>query len=162
MKSIIIIGAGIAGLSAGIYARRNGYDATIYELHYLPGGLCTAWKRRGFTFEGCMHYVGLVGSSPEHAFYRQWKELGVVPNTKMIHHDVFHTFRDRSGRTLNIYTDVDKLEKELLSLSPSDAQEIKALCTAVRRYSPGSYGQPARIPCAPLPKQRACWQRFRS
>ncbi|MFC2037475.1 phytoene desaturase family protein [Chloroflexota bacterium] len=134
MKSIIIIGAGIAGLSAGIYARRNGYDATIYELHYLPGGLCTSWKRRGFTFEGCMHYVGLVGSSPEHSYYRQWKELGVVPNTKILHHDVFHTFRDKPGRTLNFYTDVDKLERELLSLSPSDEQEIKALSTAVRRY----------------------------
>ena len=69
MKKIIIIGAGIAGLSAGIYARKNGYDATIYELHFLPGGLCTAWKRAGFTFEGCMHYVGLVGSSPTHTYY---------------------------------------------------------------------------------------------
>jgi phytoene dehydrogenase-like protein len=135
MKSIIIIGAGIAGLSAGIYARRSGYDVTIYELHYLPGGMCTAWKRGGFTFEGCMHYVGLAGSSPGHVYYRQWKELGVVPNTKMLHHDLFHTFQDKSGRTLNIYTDADRLEKELLSLSPSDAKEIKALCTAVKQYS---------------------------
>jgi phytoene dehydrogenase-like protein len=134
-KKIIIIGAGIAGLSAGIYARKNGYDATIYEMHYLPGGMCTAWKRRGFTFEGCMHYVGLVGSSPAHTFYRQWQELGVVPDTKMFHHDVFHTFQDKSGRTLNLYTDADRLEKELLSLSPSDAQEIKTLCTAIKRYS---------------------------
>lgn len=47
-KRIIIVGAGIAGLSAGIYARRNGYEATIYESHYLPGGLCTSWKRKGF------------------------------------------------------------------------------------------------------------------
>jgi phytoene dehydrogenase-like protein len=122
-------------LSAGIYARRNGYDVTIYELHYLPGGMCTAWERRGFTFEGCMHYVGLAGSSPTHVYYRQWKELGVVPNMKMIHHDLFHTFRDKSGRTLNLYTDVDRLEKELLSLSPSDAKEIKAFCTATKRYS---------------------------
>ena len=135
MRSIGIIGAGIAGLSAGIYARRNGYEATIYELHYLPGGLCTAWKRRGFTFEGCMHYVGLVGSSPEHAYYRQWKELGAVPHTNMIHHDTLHTFRDRSGRTLNLYADADRLEEELLSLSPSDEKEIKALCTAAKRYS---------------------------
>jgi phytoene dehydrogenase-like protein len=36
---------------------------------------------------------------------------------------------------LNLYTDADRLERELLSLSPSDAKEIKALCTAVRRYS---------------------------
>jgi phytoene dehydrogenase-like protein len=135
MKSVIIIGAGIAGLSAGIYARRNGYDATIYELHYLPGGMCTSWKRRGFTFEGCMHYVGLVGSSPAHVYYQLWEELGVVPHTKMIHHDVFHTFRDTAGRTLRIYADADRLEQELLSLSPSDAKEIRSLCRAVKRYS---------------------------
>ena len=135
MKSIVIIGAGIAGLSAGIFARRNGYDATIYELHYLPGGLCTAWKRHGFTFEGCMHYVGIVGSSPEHAYYQQWKELGVIPDTTMIHHDSLHTFRDKSGRILNLYADADRLEEELLSLSPPDAKEIRALCTAVKRYS---------------------------
>ena len=135
MKKIIIIGAGIAGLSAGIYARRNGYETTIYETHFLPGGMCTAWKRKGFTFEGCMHYVGLVGSSATHTYYGQWKELGVVPGTKMFHHDIFHAFRDRSGRTFKLYTDLAKLEEEMLSLSPSDAQEIKALCTAVKRYS---------------------------
>jgi phytoene dehydrogenase-like protein len=135
MKSIIIIGAGIAGLSAGFYARRNGYDATIYESHYLPGGMCTAWQRKGFTFEGCLHYVQLVGSSPEHIFYPLWKELGVAPDTKIIRHEVFHTFRDKSGRTLNLYTDADKLEEELLSLSPSDAKEIKTLCKAFRRCS---------------------------
>jgi phytoene dehydrogenase-like protein len=56
-QSIIIIGAGIAGLSAGCYARMNGYDATIFELHSQPGGLCTAWNRKGYTFDGCIHYL---------------------------------------------------------------------------------------------------------
>lgn len=135
MKKIIIIGAGIAGMSAGIYARKNGYEATIYEMHYLPGGMCTAWKRKGFTFEGCMHYIKLTGAFNTHTFYSLWKELGVLPNMKMIRHDVFHTFRDQSGRRLNLYTDADRLEKELLSLSPSDEKEIKALCTAIKRYA---------------------------
>jgi phytoene dehydrogenase-like protein len=135
MSKIIIIGAGIAGLSAGIYARKNGYEATIYESHFLPGGMCTAWKRNGFTFEGCMHYVGLVGSSPTHVYYDHWKELGVIPGIKMIHHDIFHSFQDQSGRMLNLYTDIARLQEELLSLSPSDAREIKALCTAIKRYS---------------------------
>jgi phytoene dehydrogenase-like protein len=40
-KKIIVIGAGIAGLSAGCYARMNGYDAEIYEMHDKAGGLCT-------------------------------------------------------------------------------------------------------------------------
>ena len=48
--SIIIIGAGIAGLSAGSYGQMNGYRTQIFELHDKPGGLCTAWKRRGYTF----------------------------------------------------------------------------------------------------------------
>lgn len=32
-KSIIIVGAGIAGLSAGNYARVNGYRTSIFEMH---------------------------------------------------------------------------------------------------------------------------------
>jgi phytoene dehydrogenase-like protein len=135
MKKIVIIGAGIAGLSAGIYARRNGFETTIYESHFLPGGMCTAWKRNGFTFEGCMHYVGLVGSTPAHSFYSQWKELGVLPEMSTHQHDVFHTFQDASGRRLNLYTDVNRLEQELLDLSPMDATEIRALCNAVKRYT---------------------------
>ena len=41
-EKIAIIGAGISGLSAGCYARMNGYDAEIYEMDSKPGGLCTA------------------------------------------------------------------------------------------------------------------------
>jgi phytoene dehydrogenase-like protein len=135
MESIAIIGAGIAGLSAGVYARRNGYDVTIYESHFLPGGMCTAWRRKGYTFEGCLHYVQLVGASPPHTYYGLWTELGVVPKTQVIRHDVFHTFRDASGRTLDLYSDAHKLETELISLSPSDALEINSLCKAIRRCS---------------------------
>ncbi|MFW9824099.1 MAG: phytoene desaturase family protein [Candidatus Thorarchaeota archaeon] len=135
MKKIIIIGAGIAGLSAGVYAQKNGYDATIYELHYLPGGMCTAWQRNGFMFEGCMHFLGLVGSSPTHMYYHLWNELGALPKIKIYNYDIYHTYRDASGRTLNIYVDADELEQELLNLSPTDAEQIKALCTAIRRYT---------------------------
>ncbi len=64
-KSIIIIGAGIAGLSAGCYGQMNGYQTPIFELHDLPGGLCTAWKRKGYTFDGCIHYlIGSGGGQP--------------------------------------------------------------------------------------------------
>jgi phytoene dehydrogenase-like protein len=38
----IIIGAGIAGLSAWCYARMNGYRTQIFEMHNIPGGVCTA------------------------------------------------------------------------------------------------------------------------
>ncbi len=44
-KSIIIIGAGMAGMSAGCYGRMNGYNTRIFEMHNIPGGLCTSWQR---------------------------------------------------------------------------------------------------------------------
>jgi thioredoxin reductase len=34
-NSVIIIGAGFAGLSAGIYAQMNGYRTQIFEMHGL-------------------------------------------------------------------------------------------------------------------------------
>lgn len=38
-KSMVIVGAGIAGLSTGCYARLNGYRTTILEAHNIPGDL---------------------------------------------------------------------------------------------------------------------------
>ena len=58
-KSIIIIGAGIAGLSAGCYGQMNNYQTRIFEMHNLPGGLCTSWKRQGYTIDGCLHWLVL-------------------------------------------------------------------------------------------------------
>ena len=37
-KKIVIIGGGVAGLSAGIYASVNGFDAEIIEMHSITGG----------------------------------------------------------------------------------------------------------------------------
>ena len=41
-KKIIIIGGGIAGLSAGIYALKAGYDAEIYEKNAKVGSFYTS------------------------------------------------------------------------------------------------------------------------
>ena len=59
-KIIIIIGAGIAGLSAGCYGQINGFNAGIFEMHNISGGLCTSWERKGYIFDGCIHF--LMGS----------------------------------------------------------------------------------------------------
>lgn len=66
-KKVIIIGGGISGLSAGSYLQMNGYDTEIFEQHDIPRGLCTAWKRKDYTFDLCIHW--LVGSSPSDSFY---------------------------------------------------------------------------------------------
>lgn len=69
MKKIIVVGAGIAGLSAGIYARESGFDVTILEMHTIPGGNSTSWTRDGYFFEGGMHW--LTGSGKEQLLYKK-------------------------------------------------------------------------------------------
>ena len=50
---IIIIGGGIPGLCAAVYAQRCGYQAEILETHDSAGGLATSWHRGEYTFETC-------------------------------------------------------------------------------------------------------------
>jgi len=129
-NSIIIIGAGFAGLSAGIYAQMNGYRSEIFELHNQPGGLCTSWKRRGYTIDGCIHW--LVGSSPKSSMHRFWKEVGVAQGREFIDLDEFGRLEGRDGRTLILYSNIDRLEQHLLELSPQDAPVIEEFIQGAR------------------------------
>jgi len=129
-KSIIIIGAGFAGLSAGIYAQMNGYKTQVFEMHSLPGGLCTAWKREGYTIDGCIHW--LVGSNPEYAMYRFWQEVGIAQDREFINMDQFMRYEGEDGRTFIIYNDVDRLEKHMLELSPQDAEVTREFIKGIR------------------------------
>ena len=75
-KSIIIVGAGVAGLTTGIYGQMNGYKTQIFEIHSKPGGLCTAWDRNGYVMtDAC---TGWLGSSPESDYYHMWQEVGAL------------------------------------------------------------------------------------
>lgn len=131
-KHILIIGAGIAGLAAGCYARMNGYRATIFEMHDLPGGLCTAWERKGYVFDGCIHY--LFGSGEGQPFHQMWRELGAVQDRPMLNHDEYQRITD-GNHTLIVYADPDKLEAHMCELSPADAPLIRRFCDGVRQFT---------------------------
>ena len=131
-KSVIIIGAGIAGLSAGCYAQMNGYQSRIFELHDIPGGLCTAWDRKGYTFDGCIHY--LFGSGEGQPFYELWEELGAVQGQTMINHDEYQRVTD-GRQTLTVYSNPDRLEAHMIELSPQDAPLIRKFIQGVRQFA---------------------------
>jgi phytoene dehydrogenase-like protein len=139
-KSIIIIGAGFAGLSAGIYAQMNGYKTQIFEMHDKPGGLCTSWKRKGYTIDACIHW--LVGSNPQSGMFRYWEEVGIAQNREFINMDEYIQVEDTSGRRLTFYTDVDRLEKHLLEFSPQDSVPIKEFIGGIRMCLP--FDQPSK------------------
>ena len=129
---ILIIGAGIAGLAAGCYAQMNGYRTRIYELHNLPGGLCTAWERKGYVFEGCIHY--LFGSGPGQPFHSLWEELGTVQGRRFIHHEEMMRISGSDGKTLIVYADPNRLEQHMKELSPADSRLIESFCVGIRAF----------------------------
>jgi len=120
-KSIIIIGAGISGLSAGCYGQMNGYRSSVFEMHDIPGGLCTAWQRKGFTFDISMHMLTASVSGPLH---KMWEELGVMKKFKFHFHDDISQI-EGMGKKLSFCTDRKKLEEQMLAISPDDAELIR-------------------------------------
>ncbi len=130
-KSVIIIGAGIAGLSTGCYAQMNDFRTRIFEMHTRPGGLCTSWHRNGFNINGCMHL--LVGSAKPSEFYQVWEELGAVQGRRFEHYKDFIHFEGTDGKSLTLHSDIDRLEEHMLDVAPEDAALIKEFINGVRR-----------------------------
>ena len=130
--SIIIIGAGIAGLAAGCYAQMNGYQTKLFELHTLPGGLCTAWERKDYVFDGCIHY--LLGTAEGQPYHSLWEELGAVQGRQVVNHSEMMRVNGCDGRQLIVYTDPDKLERHMKELSPDDAHHIEAFVHGIRQF----------------------------
>lgn len=131
--TLLIVGAGMAGLSAGCYAQMNGFASQIFELHDIPGGLCTSWKRKGYQFDGAVRY--LVGTSERARAYPLWAELGVLPATPVHYYDEFIRYEGADGRVVRFLTDPDALEAHLLALAPGDAGPIREFTGALRDFS---------------------------
>jgi phytoene dehydrogenase-like protein len=130
-KKIVIIGGGVSGLSAGIYAQLNGFDAEIIEMHSITGGQCTAWDRKGYRFDYCLHWLVGTRKGP---FNDIWKETNVLNDqVEIIDHEVHTKIFADDGREFILYTILDKWEEYLCKLAPEDSVSIKKMCTDMRK-----------------------------
>lgn len=133
MSKIIVIGAGIAGLSTAVHAARNGYEVTLLEHHTQPGGVCTAWQREGYTIDGCIHW--LMGATPEHPLWRLYEEIGATEGVKFRTVEQYNRFVDEpSGISLNLTRDLDALLAEVEAVSPVDVPIFRELVDAGRDH----------------------------
>ncbi len=62
---VLVIGAGIAGLTAAALLAERGTKVMILEQNWLPGGCTSSYPRHGYTFEaGATTLVGLDAGMP--------------------------------------------------------------------------------------------------
>jgi phytoene dehydrogenase-like protein len=132
-RKIAVIGAGIAGLCAGVYARRCGYAVEVLEQSDSPGGLATSWRRGDYTFETCLHW--LLGSKPHAMLHSQWQEVFDIDKLTFVDPEEYVRLETDTGDRLSVNTNVDRMEAEFLKVAPQDASEIRHLASAIRRLA---------------------------
>jgi len=52
----VIVGAGIGGLICANLLAREGLSVLLVEQHYMVGGYCSTFRRKGFTFDAATHF----------------------------------------------------------------------------------------------------------
>ncbi len=130
MKKIVIIGGGIAGLSAGIFAQKNGFDSVILEKHHTLGGECTGWDRQGYHIDGCIHW--LVGTKEGTAIHNLWNSVGALEGVEIYHPESFMAV-EIGDVTVQFYRDLNRLRDSWLEISPADKEVIDEFCQDIRK-----------------------------
>jgi phytoene desaturase len=86
----IVIGAGIGGLFCANLLQRGGMKTLLLERHYMLGGFCSTFRRKGFIFDAATHFYPLLGN-PTTTTGRLVKELNIETEwVKMDPVDQFH------------------------------------------------------------------------
>jgi phytoene desaturase len=119
---VVVIGAGIGGLSCAAYLARHGKRVKVLEQHRIPGGCCTSFKRGGFRFDaGVLH---LTGGKESGAFSRVLAELEMEGELDFEEQFQRFVFPDV---TLDSSRDPDRLAAKLAEMFPAEREGIMNL-----------------------------------
>jgi len=134
VNPIAIIGGGVAGLACGCYLQMNGYQTEILETNKVVGGLCAAWDRGPYVFDGCLRW--LVGTHPSSTLHQVWNELGAIAGRQIVNRDEFLRVEGANGEVLSLTADLDQFAQDCRRIAPEDAARIDRLVSAARRCAP--------------------------
>src|SRR4030042_192177 len=148
---VAVIGAGIGGLTCAAYLAGKGKKVKVFEQHFVPGGCCTSFSRKGFKFDaGVLH---LTGGKESGAFQKVMAALGMEQELEFkeqFQRFVFPDFTYDSTRNVDDYPDklkemfpeeaggITKLFDTINSIY-EDIKRLPALSPLLRKYREKSY-----------------------
>lgn len=109
-KRVIVIGAGIGGLTAAALMAKRGYQVTVYDQAIVPGGCASTFKRKGFIFDvGATQVAGLEEGG---IHYRIFRELGVDLPDFTVCDPACAVFLPNETTPINVWRDPEKWKAE--------------------------------------------------
>lgn len=120
----VIIGAGISGLVCGCYLAKAGMKVLICEQHYKPGGYCTSFTRKGFTFDAAAHSFG--GYRKDGIVRKVFTELGIDKQLRIKRYNPSDTIITPEHK-ISFWSDLDKTIKDFQRAFPDESDSIKNL-----------------------------------
>ncbi len=135
---VVVIGAGLGGLSAAGYMAKAGKSVLVLEHHTVPGGYAHEFRRGHYRFDVSLHV--LDGAGPGNWAYPVLSDLGVLDQVAFHRLDPFYTAHFPEHE-ITVPADPLAYEAELVRLFPYEADGIRGLIDAmievfyeVRRY----------------------------
>jgi phytoene dehydrogenase-like protein len=110
----IVIGGGIAGLSAAAYLANAGRKVAVFEQHYKPGGYYTSFTRKGIIFDISAHWT----ASPDNV-NNALKELNVPTVNFTNHEPVGQYIGPDEGSNIILTRDLERFERSILDSYPN-------------------------------------------
>ena len=125
----VVIGAGIGGLICANLLVRGGLSVLLVEQHYMVGGYCSVFRRKGFTFDAATHFYPLLGN-PDTMTGKLLSDLGMTTGwVKMDPVDQFH-FPD--GTCFAVPADFEPYLARLKVEFPHEARALDDFFAAVQ------------------------------
>jgi len=126
-KRIVIVGAGMAGLTAAAYALRDGYSVLLLEKNSRCGGLVNTFVSDGFSFDaGPRAFVNSGIVKPI------LKDLGV--NQEFLENKISIGIEDQMVRVDSMAATQD-YQRILESLYPENKQDIESIIAIIDQLS---------------------------
>jgi phytoene dehydrogenase-like protein len=129
---IIVIGSGLAGLSAAAYLARSGQDVTVLEQYAQLGGVTASYQKDGFTWD--LGQLNIEGAGPGEPLGKAFVELGIAERVPAVKTDRGYVFPDFELRKPEVYQGPRWRIDRLKQIFPQEAAGLDAYWALYRRF----------------------------
>ncbi len=129
---VVVIGAGMGGLTCANYLAKAGAKVVLVEKHYMPGGYCSSFRRGPYYFDAAAHSLG--SGRPDGPLGRLIADLGLDSTLTLVRSDPTDVVVTRNHEVF-FFNDLTKTIQQLQRAVPAEARAIEQFVAYVARTS---------------------------